>query len=188
MQRDKKHRFFKHHEVQSLTSLVKMAKQNTIERQSTIEKQSTLDRDDTTAVGTPIHDLTVRLTNSLKQMHHHLQELLMQTLGPEARHIVAAERARETPFVDHKFETEDHKEAVVIARRLSEVGQSGVELHQLNVYRKLYATMLAELEVARENMVELEQRIEEESIGGRSSIDKKDIKRISKDSSSELSE
>jgi hypothetical protein len=149
-----------------------MAKQNTIERQSTTEREVILDGT-SESVKPPIHDLTVRLTNSLQHMHHQLQGFLMQKLGPEARNIIVAERVPEPRLMTGGFEGDQLKpEGGVIAKRLSEVGQDVTEeLYQLNLYRKLYAMMLAELEVARDNMVELEHRIEEESIGSRRSAE-----------------
>jgi hypothetical protein len=99
----------------------------------------------------------------------------MQKLGPDARNIIAAERTREVQLAKEKLDAdeiavEDHEEAkVIIAKHLADVGNehTGDELQQLNVYRERYAGMLAELEIARENMVELERRLEDEdeSIG-----------------------
>ena len=109
----------------------------------------------------------------------------MEKLGPEARHIINVERARDPHSVDIEFDNEK-REGWIIAKRLAEVGQEGGDdLYQLNSYRKLYAMMLAELEVARDNMVELEHRIEEESIGGRTSIEKTGERRHPEDSDSD---
>jgi hypothetical protein len=156
----KKHRIYtdKDFKVQSLTSLVKMAKEKTIERTPT----------DATEVS--VHEISVRLTKNLQHMHHQLQGLLMQKLGPDARNIITAERAREVQLAKDKLNAdeipvEDHEEAkVIIAKHLADVGNehTGDELQQLNVYRERYAAMLAELEIARENMVELERRLEDE--------------------------
>src|ERR1700738_3688694 len=155
----KKHRTYKDKEfhVQSLTHLVKLAKEKTIE---------TISSDGTAPPKLAIHQLTERLTHSLQHMHHQLQGLLMQKLGPDARNIIAAERHRqartELGNINHDDSDKEEKQEMVIAKHLSEVGKDAHdEIHQLNEYRQRYAVMLAELEVAKENMVELEHRLED---------------------------
>jgi hypothetical protein len=149
-------------QIQSLTSLVKLAKQKTCER---IEG----DLSDTKSIHLPLHDLTERLMESLQQMHHHLQGLLMQKLGPDARNVIAAERARqdraEKEELEKKVKTgakEDRRSADHIATHLSDVGRDGGdELELLNDYRQRYAAIMAELLVAKERLLQLEKGIEE---------------------------
>src|SRR5579862_2189544 len=158
----KKNRIYqdKDFEIQSMTSLVKLAKEKTCERINT-------DKSDTKSIHLPMHDLTERLTESLEQMHHHLQILLMQKLGPEARNVIAAERARQTRAEREKLEQAEKKIEKQIgsdqenpAKTLAEVGQNpGDELELLNEYREQYAAMLAELIVAKERLLTLEQRL-----------------------------
>jgi hypothetical protein len=145
--------------VQSLTSLVQIAKERTIER---MENGSPSDEPKL-----PLHGLTERLTESLEQMHHNIQSLLMQKLGPDARNIIAAERARTTRGKMEKLEAEESmlankSKAKLVARTLSEAGSDdGDELCMLNAYREQYARMLAELAIARDSLVELEQKLQE---------------------------
>ena len=157
--RKKKHRIYGNNdfEIQSLTSLIKLAKQKTFENINTEDS-------DAKSIHLPLHDLMERLTDRLKHAHHKIQNLLIQKLGPDARHVITAERAR-----IRQDEVENHpKVALVlkeepiiepkIARSLDEVGETwGDELQLLNEYRKLYASMVAELLVAKERILSLQK-------------------------------
>jgi len=140
-------------EIQSLNSLVRKAKKATSERLS-----RTLTDDSVKSVHLPLHDLTERLQHSLQQMHHHLQSLLMQKLGPDARNVIAAERARQTRAEIEKLEQEAGEPR---NPNLPELGHDGGdELEQLNDYRERYAAILAELMVAKERLVDLEKGLQ----------------------------
>ena len=150
-------------QIQSLNSLVKSAKQKACQK---------LDEDasDTRSVKLPLHQFTERITERLEQMHHHLQNLLMKKLGPEARNVIAAERARQDRADKERFgkavkkncQQEDRRDAGLIAQYLSEVGQdSKDELELLNEYRQRYAGILAELLVAKDRLIELEKTMQE---------------------------
>jgi hypothetical protein len=148
-----KHQVYKSKEfqIQSLTSLVKIAKQKTSER---------LLRDDTDeTVKLPIHDVTERVMESLQQMHLHLQNLLMQKLGSDARNVITAERARQASSVKRQeAKMREGKDGEEIVRHLSEIGQvhGADELELLNGYRERYAAIMAELLVAKERLLKLE--------------------------------
>jgi hypothetical protein len=151
-------------EIVSLNSLIKLAKQKTCDRIET-----GLSDQDTKPVKLPLQDLTDRLTDSLQQMHHHLQSLLMQKLGPDARNVIAAERARQTRSEKEKMvetakklEHQKGDEVENMATTLGELGQdAGDELELLNDYRERYAAMLAELLVAKDRLLQLEKGLEE---------------------------
>lgn len=151
-------------EIVSLNSLIKLAKAKTNERIDT-----GLSEKDMQPVKLPLQDLTDRLTDSLQQMHHHLQSLLMQKLGPDARNVIAAERARQTRSEKKKLEETAKKleqkkgdEVDNMATTLSELGQdAGDELELLNDYRERYAAILAELLVAKDRLLELEKGLEQ---------------------------
>lgn len=159
----KKNRIYqdKDFEIQSMTSLVKSAKQKTCDRINT-------DNSETKSIHLPIHDLTERLTEKLQQMHHHLQSLLMQKLGPDARNVIAAERARQSRTereklreVETKLEEGNDHEEETVAKHLAEIGQNpGDELELLNEYREQYAEILAELIVAKEKLHELDKEMQ----------------------------
>jgi hypothetical protein len=142
-------------EIQSLNSLVRIAKQRTCKR---IEDLS--DRN----VKLPLHHVTERLMESLQQMHHQLQNLMMQNLGSDARNVITAERARQARVDNQHLEAQTEKDVEqsrndgYIARHLSEVGQlhGADELELLNEYRKQYAAIMAELLVAKERLLKLE--------------------------------
>jgi hypothetical protein len=151
----------KEFEIQSLESLVRKAKIKTNER---------IQRSHSSAVPSTVHlplqELNERLTDSLQQMHHHLQSLLMQKLGPDGRNVIAAERARQTRSENDKLaataregedKVENPKEGENMATTLGELGQdAGDELELLNDYRVRYASILAELLVAKDRLLELE--------------------------------
>ena len=150
-------------QIQSLNSLVKSAKQKAC-------KKMDEDASDTGSVKLPLHQFTERITESLEQMNHHLQTLLMQKLGPDARNVIAAERARQdradkerlNKTVKKNCQQEDRRAADHIAKHLSEVGQdSKDELELLNEYRERYAEILAELLVAKDRLIELEKTMQE---------------------------
>jgi hypothetical protein len=170
-------------EIVSLNSLIKLAKQKTCDRIET-----GLSDKDMKSVKLPLQDLTDRLTDSLQQMHHHLQSLLMQKLGPDARNVIAAERARQTRSekekmaeTNKKLEKKKGNEVENMATTLGELGQdAGDELELLNDYRERYAAILAELLVAKDRLLELEKGLEEHA-------DAKLMRRLSEDIS-ELSE
>jgi len=131
-------------EIQSLNSLVRNAKKRACE---TISDPP---------VELPLHGLTERLAENLQRMHHHLQSLLEKTLGPDARHVIAAERARQPhPRPADEIVVHHHP---TIPDHLSEVGNNVAdELELLNEYRQRYAIILADLLVVKEKLVELEQ-------------------------------
>jgi len=170
-------------EIQSMTSLVKTAKEKTCERIDT-------DKSDTKSVHLPIHNIMERLTEGLQQMHHHLQSLLMQKLGPEARNIIAAERARQSRAEREKLDEaekkleEEHRNgrheengAITLADLERNVGD---ELDLLIEYREQYAAVLADLLVAKENLLRLEKVLGKQ-VGG-------DLRRRLSDEISELGE
>lgn len=146
-------------EIQSLNSLVRQAKEATSERLS-----RTTTGDSVKSVHLPLHDLTERLQDSLHQMHHQLQSLLMQKLGPDARNVIAAERARQTRAEKEKLTKQVGKkkdEIATVATTLTDVGRDGGdELELLNEYRERYATILADLMVAKERLVDVEKGLQ----------------------------
>lgn len=138
-------------EIQSLTSLVNIAKAKTEER---------LDTDGTSEVKLPIHDVAERVMESLQHMHHHLQNFMMQKLGTDARNIITAERARQASTVK-QIETKMKKQGEPeqdVPRHLSEIGQEHGhdELELLNEYRLRYAGIMGQLLVAKDKLLELE--------------------------------
>jgi hypothetical protein len=164
MQRvNKRQRLYKDKDfqVQSLTSLVKIAKERTIEK---------MENPNNVNVKLPLQDLTERLTESLEQMHHNLQSLLMQKLGPDARNIIAAERARQTRAKTERLEAREPNDKMKednVAKTLAEVGsEGGDELEMLNAYRERYAGMLADLAIARDSLVTMETTLQDEGVGG----------------------
>lgn len=169
----KKHQVYKKKDfqIQSLTSLVKLAKQRTSER---LETDST-----DVSVKLPIHDVTERVMESLQQMHHHLQNFMMQKLGSEARNVITAERSRQASNVKQRLEgkKKEGDDAIYIAGHLSEIGQvdGADELTLLNEYRERYAGIMGELLVAKERLLKLEvdlrDRAADESLRRRLSED-----------------
>jgi hypothetical protein len=146
-------------EIQSLNSLVRQAKEATSERLT-----RTMTGDSIKSVHLPLHDLTERLQASLQQMHHRLQSLLMQKLGPDARNVIAAERARQTRAEKEKLQQnaqnkgETNVSVLPIGSDLTQDG--GDELELLNEYRENYANILAELMVAKERLLDLEKGLQ----------------------------
>lgn len=147
-------------EIQSLNPLVKTAKERKCKR---IEEDFS---DESGMPILPIHIITERLMVGLQQMHHQLQNLMMQNLGPDARNLITAERARlaqskEKQRLDAKMKEEVDKcqDTQYIAPHLSEIGQvhGADELELLNEYRERYAAILAELLIAREKLLEVEK-------------------------------
>jgi hypothetical protein len=149
-------------EIQSLTELVKQAKVKTCER---VES----DMSEAHPVELPLHHATERIVEGLQQMHHHLQTLLMQKLGPDARNVIAAERARQDRQEKERLEKavsagkDEHKNSADhIATHLSDVGQDGKdELELLNEYRERYANVLAELYCAKERLIAYEKDMQD---------------------------
>lgn len=139
-------------EIQSLTSLVKLAQERTRERLETDTSE--------VSVKLPIHDVTERVMESLQQMHHHLQNLLMQKLGSDARNVITAERSRQTSTIKQQLDAKMKKEseADYIAPHLSDIGQANGsdELQLLNEYRERYAAIMGELLVAKDRLLKLE--------------------------------
>ena len=86
----------------------------------------------------------------------------MQKLGPDARNVIAAERARESRAEKEKLQKQVGKhENGTVAGTLTDVGQDGRdELELLNEYRERYATILADLMVAKERLVDLEKGLQ----------------------------
>jgi hypothetical protein len=142
----------KHSEIQSMTSLVTVAKQKTCD---------TIRADDSVK----LHGIAERMTDNLHHMNYHLQKLLAQKLGPDARHIIVAEGARlpmaekmrlAAGFLNHHHH-QGHP-ADEIAAHLSEVGKNtGDELELLVEYRQFYAAVLADLLIVKENLAKLEK-------------------------------
>ena len=177
----RRHRVYedKDFEIQSLTELVKKAKIKTFER---VES----DISDTASVTLPLHHAAEHIIDGLQQMHHHLQTLLMQKLGPDARNVIAAERARQSRAETERLEKavgkdqEQQRDADRIASHLSEVGQDGKdELELLNEYREQYATLLAELYVARERLIanerEMSDKLKDPELQRRLSEDREEL-------------
>ena len=140
----------KHSEIQSMTSLVTVAKQKTCEALRADRSVN-------------LHGIAERMTDNLHHMNYHLQKLLTQKLGPDARHIIVAEGARlpmaekmrlAAGFLNHH---QGHP-ADEIAAHLSEVGKNtGDELELLVEYRQYYAAVLADLLIVKENLAKLEK-------------------------------
>lgn len=145
-------------EIESLNSLVRQAKAKTLER---------ADPDILPETKLPIHDVPERLMESLQQMHHHLQNLLMQNLGSDARNVITAERHRQASVDKERLKRleEGREEGSVMPGHLSEIGQvhGKDELELLNEYRKHYANIVAELLVAKERLLELENSLQDDA-------------------------
>ena len=144
--------------IESMTSLVTTAKQKTCE---TINTDSL-----------KLHRLAERVTDNLHQMHYHLGKLLAQKLGPDARQVITVERERHSAlgrtladgFVQRHNHQGHHQDE--IAEHLSEIGKNTRdELELLVEYRELYAAVLADLLVVKENLVKLEKDLEGQ-VGG----------------------
>ena len=156
-------------EIRSLNSLVREAKQETAERLDLKQDNAA----DETPLKLPFHDVTEHIMESVQQWHHQLQSLLVAHLGSDARHVIAAERARQASVLqkqgeewakreggsDVEAQPKRSEDAYVIAPHLSEVGQThgADELVLLNEYRKRYASILAQLLVAKDKLVEYEE-------------------------------
>jgi hypothetical protein len=168
----------KHFQIQSLTSLVKSAKKKA--RQKMHE-----DNSNARSVKLPLHEFTERITENLEQMHHHIQSLLIQKLGPDARNVITAERARQDRAgntVKKDSLQEDKRDPDLIARYLCEAGQdSKNELELLNDYRERYAGILAELLVAKDRLIELEKTMQETADGTLRRTLSEDIAQLSGD-------
>src|SRR5271170_8141856 len=137
----KRHQVYeeKDFEIQSLNSLVKNAKQRTCDIISD------------TPVHLPLHNLTERLADNLQSMHRHLQHLLENKLGPDARHIIAAERARQ-PHARVQGETAVRRH-LSIPDHLRDIGNNVAdEVELLMEYRERYAVILADLLVVKERL------------------------------------
>jgi len=159
--RRKRRVYTKHIKIESLKSLVKLAKQRTMERvDSDISSQS---------VKLPLLEMTNRLMMNLQVMHQQLQTLLMEKLDPDARNVIAAEIARESREMD-----------VIPQISQSPISQDLNDLELLNEYRKQYADILGELLVAKDRLVKLEEGLKERE-------GKKKKVKSGKSSSSELS-
>jgi hypothetical protein len=167
----RRHQVYDEHdfEIRSLTSLVEDAKEKTHERMAS--------EDDPEPIELPLHLFTERVIDSLQIMHHHIQSMLMQKMGPDARNVITAERARwdrdqkerfrhvlrrkEEQFIGRRLKTENH-----MANHLSEVGRdTRDELELLNDYREQYAGILAELLVAKDRLISLEKTIRKSTHG-----------------------
>ena len=112
-----------------------------------------------------------RLTERLQHMNQKLQNLLMQKLGKDARNVITAERARRSrneSGINPKLHTilNEPLGQAKLPNSLAEVGETwGDELGLLNEYREQYATMLAELLVAKERVLTLAKTTENQ-VGG----------------------
>jgi hypothetical protein len=155
-----RHQVYKDNEfaIRSLNSLVKDAKQRACERVNG-------ETSDENSIHLPLHNVTERLMESLQQMHHQLQNLLIQKLGSDARHVITAERARQASVEKARLEAkskgcnENPVKHAYIAKHLSEIGQEHDEdeLKFLNEYRERYASIMAELLIAKDELVRLEK-------------------------------
>ena len=144
-------------QIQSLNSLVRAAKVKA-------DENFDMDVSDTKSLHLPLHHFTDRLFEHLQQMNHHLQSLLMKKLGPDARNVIAAERARENQWDKERRESIPSRRDEGRIVHLSEIGQdSKDELELLNEYRKRYASILAELLVVKDRLRELETNMIRES-------------------------
>lgn len=123
---------------------------------------------------------------SLQQMHHHVQNLVMQKLGSDARNVITAERAR-LPSADMRrleAKVKSHEYEGYIAPHLSEIGEvhGADELELLNEYRRRYAAIVGELLVAKDRLIELEKTLRDQAIdeGFRRRMDE-EIKELDED-------
>ena len=169
-----KHQVYKEKdfEIYSLNSLVKTAKQKECERLGAQIGDK--------PVELPFHEVTERLIIGLHQLHNHLQNWMMKTLGGEARNVIVAERSRQLNALNQNISTKIEKEVGgsqqeknYVASHLSELGlvHGEDELELLNEYREQYAAIIAEVLVVRERILELEKelrdRIMDEDMRGR---------------------
>lgn len=159
-----RHQVYKNNDfaIRSLNSLVREAKQHASDRVD--------GNDETASIHLPMHDVTERLMDSLQQMHHQLQNLMMAKMGTDARHVITAERARQASMEKARLEAKLNKkvdddvvERVYIAKHLSEIGNEhgADELELLNEYRERYAAILGELLVAKDKLVDLEKGLKD---------------------------
>jgi hypothetical protein len=157
-------------QIQSLTSLIQDAKIKTHERIEAVVAEST---EEIKSLELPLHHFTERLMDSLQIMHHHIQGMMMQKLGPDARNVIAAERARLDRGTKERFKDvlkkreEEHGDKGLkrtethMANHLSDVGKDNRdELELLNDYREQYANILAELLVAKDRLINLEKALQ----------------------------
>ena len=163
-------------QIQSLNSLVKNARERTFEMIDT-------DFSDQKSIHLPLHTLTERITESLQQMHHHLSSLLMQKLGPDARNVIAAERARQSRAENERLRyplRKQERDADPIAAYVTEIAQQDKdELELLNEYRERYAVILAELQIAKDRLVEYEKSVQDHMDNGLQGTLNKDIEELS---------
>lgn len=131
-------------QIQSLTSLITMAKQKTLK----------------TDYKSKLHDLAERVTNNLNRMHVHLEKVLARKMGPDARHIITAERRRQRVVKTGYCWLNDGHHQDEIAAHLSEVGKCADELELLVEYRQLYAAVMADLLIVKDNLVNLERKLQ----------------------------
>ena len=152
-------------EIHSLNSLVKTAKEKECKR---IHE----DAADDDTVKLPLHNLTERLMASLHLMHHQLQNLLLHTLGSDARNVITAERARQTDVLKDELDTnmaieeiKSTRDEECVPRHLNQVGQTNCkdELELLNEYRERYAAIIAGVLIARERLLELEKNMKDQT-------------------------
>lgn len=154
----KRHRVYeeKDFQIKSLDSLVQNAIRKNVQKR---------DSDEENSLHLPIHNYIEALIGNLQQMHHHLQSLLMRKLGPYARHVIAAERARENVKHTQQLKEKDkaHKDrpgADHMAFHLTEIGTDAWdEMELLNKYRERYAAIMAELIIAKNRLLLLEKRL-----------------------------
>jgi hypothetical protein len=118
-----RHQIYKENdfEIQSLNSLVKTAIEKTRERMDTSIPDESVEM--------PIHNIPERLMQGLQQMHHHLQNLLMQKLGYDAHNVIIAERSRQTSVEKERLDErlkklEEGKKEAYFVGHLSEIGQA----------------------------------------------------------------
>jgi hypothetical protein len=115
----------------------------------------------------PFLEMTNRLMTNLHFMHENLQTLLLEKLDQDGRNVIAAEIAREA-----------RDDPLVREYESWRMRQDLSDLELLNEYRKRYAAILGELEVARERWL---SNGESKKRKGLNSLE------IREDSSSELS-
>jgi hypothetical protein len=91
----------------------------------------------------------------------------MQNLGSDARNVITAERSRQASVDKERLEKmkrlEEGRTEDIMPGHLSEIGMAHGkdELELLNEYRKHYATIVAELLVAKERLLELESSLQD---------------------------
>lgn len=115
----------------------------------------------------------------------------MQKLGPDARNVIAAERDRQIRAESERLQktmrrgVKYDRDAHHIASHLSDIERLDKdELELLNEYREQYAEILAELQVARDRLLEYEKRFQEDMYKGIDATLNEDIEELTEDQGS----